>query len=172
MKKTIAKMLKSVAVPIISVIFALIVGIFIIELTGNNAFEAYSYMLKGAFGSTNNVCELFTIAVPLIFTGLAVTFAYRSGVLTIGVDGQLIIGAISAAWFAQTFRTLPGAVIMIGAIIIGMLAGAAWGAIAGALKAFRNVNEIVTTLLMNYIALYLVDYLYTYPLAAQSSKIP
>lgn len=172
MKESIAKPLKKIAVPVISSVLALFLGIFIIELTGNNAMEAYSYMFHGAFGSLNNICELFVIAVPLILTGLAVTFAYRCGVFTIGVDGQLIMAAIAAAWFIQAFPNLPGIVLGIGAGITGMIAGALWGAIAGALKAYRNVNEIVSTLLMNYIALYLADYLYTYPLAAKSSKIP
>lgn len=172
MKEAIAKLLKKVAVPVVSAIAALLIGIVVIELTGNNAAEAYSYMLRGAFASTNNICELFVIAVPLILTGLAVTFAYRSGVFTIGVDGQLIIGAIAAAWFVETFRNLPGVVVAVGGILTGMAVGAVWGAIAGALKAYRRVNEIVSTLLMNYIALYLADYLYTVPLAAESSKIP
>lgn len=172
MKGAIAKSLKKIAVPVVSAIAAMIIGIFVIELTGNDAMEAYSYMMRGAFGSMNNICELFVIAVPLILTGLAVTFAYRSGVFTIGVDGQLIMGAIAAAWFVDTFKNLPGAVVAVGGILTGMFIGAIWGAIAGALKAYRKVNEIVSTLLMNYIALYLADYLYTVPLAAESSKIP
>ncbi len=172
MKESSLKPLKKVAVPVVSAIAALVIGIFIIELTGNNAMEAYSYMFRGAFGSMNNICELFVIAVPLILTGLAVAFAYRSGVFTIGVDGQLLMGAICAAWFVDTFSSLPGIALMIGGMLTGMVAGAVWGAIAGALKAYRGVNEIVSTLLMNYIALYLVDYLYTVALAAESSKIP
>lgn len=172
MKASITKTIQKIAIPIVSVLLALIIGIIIIELTGNNAFEAYGYMFKGAFGSGNSICELLTISVPLILCGLAITFAYKSGVLTIGVDGQLIMGAISAAWFVKTFANLPAPLITIGAIIVGMVVGALWGAIAGALKAFRKVNEIVSTLLMNYIALYLASYLYTYPLAATNSKIP
>lgn len=172
MREKISKLLKKVTIPVVSAIMALFLGVFVIELTGNDAMEAYSYMFQGAFGSMNNVCELLVIAVPLILTGLAVTFAYRSGVFTIGVDGQLLMGAISAAWFANSFSTLPGVILIMGGILIGMVVGAVWGAIAGALKAYRGVNEIVSTLLMNYIALYLVDYLYTVPLAAESSKIP
>lgn len=168
----IPKMLKKLAVPVLSAIAALIVGVVIIDLTGNSAAEAYSYMLKGAFGSRNNLCELLVISIPLTLTGLAVAFAYRSGVFTIGVDGQLLMGAIAAAWFVDRFQSLPGVLLIIGAVAAAMLVGAVWGAIAGALKAYRGVNEIVSTLLMNYIALYLVNFLYTYPLAAQSSKIP
>lgn len=168
----ISKMLKKLAVPFFSAIAALIAGAVIIDLTGNSASEAYSYMFRGAFGSKNNICELLVISIPLLLTGLAVAFAYRSGVFTIGVDGQLLMGAIAAAWFVDAFQSLPGPVLIIGALAAGMLVGAVWGAIAGALKAYRGVNEIVSTLLMNYIALYLVNFLYTYPLAAESSKIP
>lgn len=172
MNKKVSKLLKPVAVPVISAIAALIIGIFIIELTGNDAMTAYDYMFNGAFGSFNNICELLVISIPFILTGLAVTFAYRSGVYTIGVDGQLIIGAISASVVVTTFDSLPGPAKIILAIIAGMVAGGLWGAIAGALKAFRKVNEIVSTLLLNYIALYLVDYLYSGPLEAANSKIP
>lgn len=167
-----SKPVKKILVSILSAIAALIIGIFVIELTGNDAGEAYSYMWKGAFGSANSFCELLVIAIPLMLTGLAVAFAYRSGVFTIGVDGQLIMGSIAAAAFIQVGQSLPGPVLIIGSILIGMLVGAVWGAIAGALKAYRGVNEIVSTLLMNYIALYLANYLFTYPLAAESSNIP
>lgn len=172
MKEIIMKTGKKVGVPVLSTIAALLAGIIIIELTGNHATEAYSYMLRGAFGSTNSICELLVISIPLILTGLAVTFAYRSGVFTVGVDGQLIMGAISAAWFVKQFGSLPRPLLITGCLLAGMAVGALWGAIAGALKAYRGVNEIVSTLLMNYIALYLVDYLYTYPLADSSSNIP
>ena len=172
MKNMLAKTGKKISVPVVSASAALILGIFIIELTGNDALEAYQYMFNGAFGSSNSICELLVISVPLIFTGLAVTFAYRSGVYTIGVDGQLIIGAICASWFVTTFSSLNGVIKIAGGIILGMAAGAVWGAIAGALKAYRKVNEIVSTLLMNYIALYLVNYLYSGPMNAEDSKIP
>lgn len=172
MKQRLAKSSKKIAVPIVSVIAALIIGILIIELTGNDAVMAYEYMINGAFGSFNSISELLVISIPLIFTGLAVTFAYRSGVYTIGVDGQLIIGAICASWVVTTFSSLNHGVLIILGIAAGMAAGALWGAIAGVLKAYRKVNEIVSTLLLNYIALYLADYLYSGPLLAKSSKIP
>ncbi len=172
MKQILMKACKKIGVPVLSTIAALLAGILIIELTGNHAAEAYSYMLRGAFGSTNSICELLVISIPLILTGLAVTFAYRSGVFTIGVDGQLIMGAIAAAWFVRQFSSLPRAVLIPGCLMTGMAVGALWGALAGALKAYRGVNEIVSTLLLNYVALYLVDYLYTYPLADSSSNIP
>ena len=124
MKETMIKAMKKISVPVVSAIAALLIGVIIIELTGNSATEAYSYMIQGAFGSVNSICELFVIAVPLILTGLAVTFAYRSGVFTIGVDGQLIMGAIAAAWFVNCFTSLPGPVLIIGGMLIGMLVGA------------------------------------------------
>ncbi len=172
MNEKLAKLLKPVTVPVISALAALFIGIFIIELTGNAAITAYGYMFSGAFGSFNRVCELLVISIPFILTGLAVTFAYRSGVFTIGVDGQLIIGAVSASVAAHSLSAFPGPVRVILAIIAGMIAGGIWGSIAGALKAFRKVNEIVSTLLLNYIALYFVDYLYSGPLEASGSKIP
>lgn len=172
MKEKILKYHKQIIVLALSIIFALIIGAVIIELTGNNPFEAYSYLWNGAFGSLNRFYEVLLIAVPLIFTGLAITFAYKSGVYSIGVDGQLIIGAITASWFVTTFNGLSSFILIVGAIIIAMISGGVWGAIAGLLKAYRHVNEIISTLLMNYIALYFVSFLYSGPLASAESQIP
>lgn len=172
MKQWLKTNAKKIAVPVVSAIVALILGIFVIELTGNDAMMAYDFMFQGAFGSFNSICEVVVIAIPLIFTGLAITFAYRSGVFTIGVDGQLIIGTACASYVLTTFKGLPPVVAILFGMLVGMLAGAFWGAIAGALKAYRKVNEIVSTLLMNYIALYFVNYLFSGPMAAKDSKIP
>jgi general nucleoside transport system permease protein len=172
LRQSIHKAYQKAMVPIVSALLALALGIFIIMLTGNDPLEAYQYMFGGMFGSFNNFSELLVSAIPFIFTGLAIAFAYKSGVYTIGVDGQLIMGAMAASLFADTFSTLNGYVIMVGAIACGMAAGALWGAIAGALKAYRKVNEIVSTLIMNYIALFFAQYLYSGPLEAKSSRIP
>lgn len=172
MKSGVKTSLKKLAVPVISAVLALAVGIFIIELTGNDAATAYSFMIQGAFGSFNSICEVIVVAIPLIFTGLAITFAYRSGVYTIGVDGQLIIGSICASWVVVSLKSFNGVIVVILGILAGMAAGALWGAIAGMLKAYRKVNEIVSTLLLNYIALYLANYLFSGPLSAKDSKIP
>lgn len=172
MKKAIAKTWKKLAIPFVSAVAALLLGVIIIQLTGNSAVEAYTYMFNGAFGTFHNICEVFVLSVPLIFTGLAITFAYRSGMYTIGVDGQLIIGATAASWCITSFPELNGAILITVGILLGMITGGIWGVLAGALKAYRKVNEIVSTLLMNYIALYFVNYLFSGPLASESSKIP
>ncbi len=172
MKPLTPKSYQKAFIPVGAALAALVLGIFIVILTGNDPWEAYGYMFDGMVGSFNNFSELLVSAIPFIFTGLAVTFAYKSGVYTIGVDGQLIMGAMAASVFANAFSAFSGWIIILGAIACGMIAGAFWGAIAGWLKAYRKVNEIVSTLLMNYIAFFWVQYLYSGPLEAQSSRIP
>ncbi len=172
MKLKVEKYYRQALVLIFSIVIALLIGGIIIELTGNDSLEAFFYLFKGAFGGWNRFYEVIVISIPLIFTGLAITFAYKSGMFSIGVDGQLLVGAMAASWFLSTFSELSGVFLIIGSVIISMICGGAWGAIAGMLKAYRKVNEIISTLLMNYIALFLASYLYSGPLAGANSQIP
>ena len=85
--------------------------------------EAFGYLLKGAFGSMNSVGETFVKATPLIFTGLAATFAYRCGVFNLGGEGQFIMGAVVSVWFATTFQQLSGPITIVASLILGTVAG-------------------------------------------------
>lgn len=148
-------------IPLLSILFALLIGSVIILITGNNPIEAYGYMLEGAFGSNYRIGEVLVKATPLIFTGLAIAFAYRSGVFSIGADGQLIFGATLSITLVSLCPNLSGPLQLILGLSAGALGGAVWGAIAGMLKSFRGVSEIISTMMMNYIAIYIASYLYS-----------
>jgi simple sugar transport system permease protein len=100
-------------------------------------------------------------ATPIIMTGLSVAFASRTGLFNIGASGQFIVGAYAAIFVGVHFTFLPGALHWIVALIAAMIAGAIWGGISGALKAYRNVNEVISCIMLNYIGMYLVNYLIT-----------
>ncbi len=153
-----------ILLPLASIILALLVGALIMLLQGVNPLHAYIYLFRGAFGNRGAIGESVAKTIPLIFTGLAVTFSYRTGVFNIGAEGQLLIGALCAIWISMLFASLPGMVLLILMLIAGSLGGFLWGAIPGWLKARKGINEIINTILMNYIALQLVSYAITGPL--------
>lgn len=140
-----------------------------------NIGSAYYAMLIGAFGDPTKIVaalgtsdpkviaaairpltETLIAASPLIFTGLAVAIAFRSGVFNIGVEGQFILGAMGASVAVLVFRDLPAPILLVVAIAAGTLSGAAWGFIPGFLKARTGAHEVITTIMLNYVAAQLV----------------
>lgn len=147
------------AVPAASILAAFIVGAAVIGLAGVDPLAAYRELFSDPFGSGFGLTETLVKATPLILTGLAVLVPARMRLWNIGAEGQFQLGAIGAtavALFTPLGRT-PGAVPAI--LLAGMAAGAAWCLIPGALRAWLQVNETITTLLLNYVALLFVDYL-------------
>ncbi len=133
-------------------------------LTGNNPVRAYLALFQGAFGSLYGLTETLVKAIPLILTGLAVSFPLRAGFWNIGAEGQLYLGAIAATWVALTFGHLASFILLPLVILSGFLAGALWGLIPAFLKIRLQVNEILLTLMMNYIAVNGSNYLVYGPL--------
>ncbi|HEY7180370.1 MAG TPA: ABC transporter permease, partial [Blastocatellia bacterium] len=129
--------------------------------------KVYLLLISGAFGLFNNLGNFtfenwgYTLfqTTPLIFTGLAVALAFKCGLLNIGAEGQLYVGAFAAAWVGITFANFPGFVLIPMAIVAAMAAGAVWGAIPGALKAWFGSHEVINTIMMNFIAIGLISYL-------------
>ncbi|MFN0084519.1 MAG: ABC transporter permease [Blastocatellia bacterium] len=148
-------------------IFAFSIGGVIVVVIGDNPVEVYRLMLSSAFGLYDALGNFtfdnwgYTLfqATPLIFTGLAVALAFKCGLLNIGAEGQLYVGAFAAAWVGMTFGSLPGAVLIPLAIFAAMIAGAVWGAIPGVLKARFGSHEVINTIMLNFIAVGLVSYL-------------
>jgi len=97
--------------------------------------------------------------VPLTLAGLSVAVAFRTGLFNIGAQGQLLVGALGAGWTGSQFPDLPGILLLPMTLISGVLAGAAYGAIAGWLKAARGVNEVITTIMQNYIVVFVMHWL-------------
>jgi len=152
----------SIALPIVSVLLAFAVGGILIAFQGVNPLRAYGVLFGTALGSVDGLERVMEKSTPLILTGLAVTIGLRAGLFNIGAQGQLLVGAVGAAWAGYSF-TLPAIIHLPFAIVFGMMCGAAWGAIAGALRAYRSVSEVITTIMLNSIAIALVDYLASRP---------
>lgn len=142
-------------------------GILLISIDVNPR-EAYSYLLLGNFGSVYSFTEILVKATPLMMTGLAFAFAYRTGLFNIGAEGQMYMGAIGAALVSLKLTGLPGWVLIPLALLTAMLFGGIWGGMTGFLKVKFGANEIITTIMLNYIALYFLNYLITDPLREAS----
>jgi simple sugar transport system permease protein len=122
--------------------------------------EAYKALALGAFGSVTAITESLTQATPLICGGLAVSLAFRTGLFNIGAQGQLIAGAILAAYVGFAWHLPPGLHLIV-AILAGLLGGALWGGIVGLLKARTGAHEVIVTIMLNYVAIYLLAWLLT-----------
>ena len=145
--------------PVISVLVALFIGAIFVLISGHNPLRAYVALLLGAFGSPYDISETLVIAVPLTLAGLSVAVAFRTGLFNIGAQGQLLVGALAAGWTGSQFPDLPGILLLPLTLISGVLGGAGYGAIAGWLKATRGVNEVITTIMQNYIVVFVMHWL-------------
>lgn len=147
-----------------AIVLALVMGGGVFLLAGANPLTAYAVMLEGAFGTPYSVSEVLVKAIPLMLCGLAVAVAARIQVWNIGVEGQLVLGGMGAAWVALfCSRHLPPAMILPAMVAAGFVAGGLWAAIPGVLKARWGVNEILTSLMLNYVAIYWLEHLYFGP---------
>jgi ABC-type uncharacterized transport system permease subunit len=149
-----------IAVPIASILAALIFCGIVLLATGENPFEVYRAMASGSLGDRNGISETLVKSIPLLLTGLGVSIAFRMQLWNIGAEGQLYLGAIFAT--GTTLFLIPNAppVVVIPAMAIaGMIGGALWGLIPGTLRAYFGANETITTLMLNYVAIQLTDYL-------------
>ena len=147
----------NILVPAVSVVLGLLVGAIIMLLSGYNPVEGYAALWNGIFGDIYAIGETIRQITPYILAGLAVAFAFRTGLFNIGVEGQLIVGWFAAAWVGVTFTDLPAIVHLPLALIAAAVAGAFWGLIPGLLKAKLHVHEVIVTIMMNYIALYVTN---------------
>lgn len=137
----------------ISIFFGLLIGAIVLAVAGLNPIQAYKIMIEGIFGSPKYISWTIVRSTPLILTGISVAFAFRTGLFNIGAEGQYIIGSLVATLVGY-FIKLPPIIHPIVAILAGCLAGAIWGGIAGYLKAKRGINEVITTIMLNWIALH------------------
>ena len=149
----------SAAAPVLALAAALLAGAVMLAIAGLNPLTAYVDLVSDPFGSVFGWTETIVKTIPLILTGLAVLLPARMRLWNIGAEGQLQCGAIAATWVA-VWTPLGHSPVAIPALLLaGMAAGALWCLIPAILRAYLSVNETITTLLMNYIALLLVDYL-------------
>jgi simple sugar transport system permease protein len=173
------KLLRELMFPVIAVLVAFVVGGIIVRLIGDNPFQVYGLLLGSALTWPDGIGYTLFYATPLIFTGLAVTVAFRCGLLNIGAEGQLYAAAFATAWvsiklggtvitgfdgrpISYAWASLPAVVLVPVAMLTAVLVGAAWGAIPGWLKARFGAHEVITTIMLNFIAVALVSYFTQY----------
>jgi simple sugar transport system permease protein len=150
---------RGISVPLVAVLLAALIGAILLLASGADPIEAYTALIEGAFGSPVAIQRTLEKATPLIFSGLAVAFAFKAGLFNIGAQGQLLVGAIVAAWVGYSIEGLPAIIHAPLALLIGGLAGALYGAIPGALKVYTGAHEVIVTIMLNYIAINITDYL-------------
>jgi general nucleoside transport system permease protein len=139
--------------PLVAVLGAFVVGAVVLVLLDTNPLEAYQAMVTGAFANKNGLADTAVKTTPLLLVGLGIVIAFRAKVINIGAEGQLIVGALLTTYLAlELGDALPGFVVIIIGLLAGTLAGAIWAGIPGYLKARLNVNEILSTIMMNIIA--------------------
>lgn len=144
----------NVLVPIISVFLGLFIGGLVMIASGYNPIEGYKALWQGAFGDAYYIGETIRQVIPYILTGLAVAFAFRTGLFNIGAEGQVIVGWLAAVWVGISFD-LPMIIHLPFAILVAALAGAIWGFIPGILKARLGVHEVIVTIMLNYTAFHI-----------------
>lgn len=166
-----AGLAQALVIPILAVVTALIVGAIVLVFTdpdlwrifGTGAWfseswasirDAYSALFRGAFGSTRAISETLVAASPVILAGLSVAVGFRAGLFNIGGEGQIIVGGITAILVGIKVPDMPFPIPMFLALLGGILGGAIWGGIAGLLKARTGAHEVITTIMLNFVAFF------------------
>lgn len=157
------KKLSGLFVPLISILLAFIIGAIIMAALGANPLDAYQYLIKGSLGTINALGNTLNKATPLIFTGLCACFAYKCGVFNLGGEGQFIMGSIVACVTALILgdKGIEGPLVCVLCLVLGTIAGGIWGFIPGILKVTRGQNEMIISIMMNYVATLFMGVIYT-----------
>ena len=177
MKSLDLSLLNAIFVPLIAGGLGLLVGAGMLLALGANPLDAYAAMLQGAFGSPNAFADTLVKASPLLFVGIGTCIAYRCGVINIGCEGQIVMGAIAATAVGLTWQGASALWLVPLGLVAGFLGGAFWGGLAGVLKVKFRVNEVLSTIMLNSIAGFFMVFLLTGPIidpttADNAIKIP
>lgn len=157
---------------LLALALVLVVTGIIIALSGRSPLVAFQSMVKGAFGTKNSVAETFIKTVPLLLAALGLTICYRTGLTSIGSEGQIVIGGLMATIFGVYCGGVPKPILIPICFIAGMIGGGLWAAIAGILKAKLGVSEVINTIMLNYIATYFVSFLIDGPMREPPGYYP
>jgi len=160
----LSKIWQATCIPLTAVILSALIGAIVLAVSNANPIQAYTALLQGSFGDMQAVGRTFEKATPLVFSGLAVAFAFKAGFFNIGVQGQLLFGALTAAGVGFGVQGLPALIHIPLALLAGGIAGGLYGAIPGILKAYTGAHEVITCIMLNYIAINITDFLTGGPL--------
>ncbi len=152
------------SVPIIATILALLLGAVMILAFGGNPIEGYRELFKGAFGGLTEFADTCVKATPLLLVGVGICIAFRASVINIGGEGQIIAGALLSTVVVLSLPDLPRVALLPLALFAGLMGGAFWGFMPGFLKAYSGVNEILSTIMLNIVAGYIMQYLLLGPM--------
>lgn len=166
MKETVQSLLKILFILILS----LVVGAIFILAIGENPLEAYMALLKGAFGTKLGFGTTIAGFTPLLLTSTAFAVAAQAGAFNVGVEGEVILGGITAAYIGANWSFLPAPMLYISCFAGAMIIAGLWALIPAYLKAYYNVSEICVTILMNTVALYIGSYLVSGPMSAGTAN--
>jgi len=152
-----SKRFKGLILSLIAVILGLTAGAILMALTKNNPIQGYTFLFKGGLMNIERIGNSLATATPLILTGLSVAFAFNTGLFNIGAAGQMLFGGLCATAVALTF-TFPRPLLLLAIILASIIGGGLWAVIPGWIKARFNVHEVVSTIMMNWIAYWTVYY--------------
>src|SRR2546423_14827957 len=158
---------RALGVPLLSVLIAFVAGAIIVAVTGGNPLQAYQALICGGFGlfcfggepSVLQLSNTLVFLAPLIMAGIAVALPFRAGMFNIGAEGQLIMGAIAAATVGIHLTGWPAWALLPLGLVSGAAGGAAWGGIVRGLKATTGAHEVVTTIMLNFVAQWFLRFL-------------
>ncbi|MFZ5815537.1 MAG: ABC transporter permease [Bacillota bacterium] len=169
MSKAFREAAEAVSIPVLATLVGLAVGTIFILLVGKDPIVAYQAFARAVAGSPRGFGETLVSTIPLIFTGLAISLAFRSGLFNIGVEGQYLVAQIATVVVGYGISA-PGWLHPALGMLAGALAGAFWASIAGLLKAFRGVHEVINSIMLNYVALFLSNWMLNAFLRAGSGQ--
>ncbi|MEN3333780.1 MAG: ral nucleoside transport system permease protein [Blastocatellia bacterium] len=155
-------LLRELMFPLIAVVAAFLVGGVIVWLVGDSPMLVYELFFSSVFGSTDGIGYTLFYATPLIFTGLAVAVAFKCGLFNIGAEGQLTAAAFATAWVGLMLPHWPAWIVVMLAALAAIVVGGVWGGIPGVLKARFGAHEVITTIMLNFIAVSIVSYFTQY----------
>ena len=161
---TCVQRLSGAAVPLIAALGAFAVGALMIWMLGASPWEGFKALFSGAFGGRSELADTAVKATPLLLVGTGICIAFRARVINVGGEGQILLGALFSTITALGLGDLPGPILLPLVLLGGMVGGGVWGAIPGALKAYLGVNEILSTIMLNIVAVQLVTFLLRGPL--------
>jgi len=161
-----------ILIPFAAIMVTLILSAIPILIAKGHLWKSYYYLFYGALGTRFNLLETFVKASPLLFTGLAVAFAFRAKFWNIGAEGQLLAGALTATVLGVYLKGVPGALVLPIVIMAGFLAGGVWASVPAILKTKQKVDDVVSTLLLNYVMIHIMGALLFGPLQQPGSSWP